>query len=1081
MNTPSCAKSVLKALNLVKCCGKWYGQWIHEDVLLQLMCIHAQDCVDVKNITTFRLNLAFGCKSSFSFVNDLRSPNYACVYRNSSRNRIYNNKCNKIQYKKVHYYFFTKQKNNLPRMSSNWCSNALVQLPTTTKPRRSSRLANRPPSPSETQVMEKQRSTHQNSNIICSEDQNETVEYVPVENEKAKLILKQSRWDSPEALSLFVHGTKATRLKKRKRNSNRNESDKNSDIDVKEHVRNQVFLLRKAYLTSEGWRSIVDDNDVGNQCSEYDVFMLQTKAKYLAVTLTQALSQYEQGATLFSICTSAIAKIDDVEFDGFEHPSLIDNEPRCMRVTDPCTIMKWLRIFRVGNCFPNPSGPQYSTKSDLPFIFENNPDLHNSVLEYARANLASLSGEMLHTYLFDIALPETVKKIQEERSKSGINSSFNLRQFLHENHLVSLSPRTVYKWLHRLGFSYSANKKTYYVDSHEKPETVKYRSKFLRRYEAYELRAHRWFQIPLSRYNAMVAKGEVCEKSGYEYKNAQGDNFVELHVDDCLHIEAEINLLQFAGNLSVRKPTGVKPVMILGQDESIFKQYCIPTKSWVYPDGTRVLLPKDEGQGLMISAFVSRELGYGMELTPSQLDAINLKRKNEHYLDTLSAKKKNGNTKKPKLTHSPFSRKLEYGANGEGYWTYECMVLQMEDVVDCLKVIYPDYDFVMLFDHSNGHDRMQPDGLNSGKIGKLYGGKQPHMRDSVIDDDACFGEYHSADYELQHRKTQTMTFHEEDIGPFYLSAIERQKRRYDRKTGKFRTRDILKNKLVEHLIEMGIQKPSGTLKQMQDHCKRLNLPVVIREEIIEEGWVGKPKGAFQILYERGWINPSSWKQYTKDGRKDEMGNLIQKTSIDYLMQQQMDFQSELTLLQHYAKKLGVTVDRTPKCHPELAGEGIEYVWAFAKLFYRNKPLSMKQTKQTFHRLVDECLSRHNLTTAKVRKCSRRAREYMLAYKAFELVQDEYKDQVHSTSNGTTAEKRTRHNKQSGRGVAKQKGTQNDPIDMTFDYNLIQKSIKTYKSHRNARDFDCLFIRSLQVDDVKEDFIKRIVSKMKASN
>jgi hypothetical protein len=77
--------------------------------------------------------------------------------------------------------------------------------------------------------------------------------------------------------------------------------------------------------------------------------------------------------------------------------------------------------------------------------------------------------------------------------------------------------------------------------------------------------------------------------------------------------------------------------------------------------------------------------------------------------------------KKTILSHSPFTYKLEYGVNGEGCWTYECMMLQVKDVVDCLKVVYPSYEFVMLFDHSNGHDRMQPNGLNSGKIRKLFG------------------------------------------------------------------------------------------------------------------------------------------------------------------------------------------------------------------------------------------------------------------------------------------------------------------------------------------------------------------------
>jgi len=40
------------------------------------------------------------------------------------------------------------------------------------------------------------------------------------------------------------------------------------------------------------------------------------------------------------------------------------------------------------------------------------------------------------------------------------------------------------------------------------------------------------------------------------------------------------------------------------------------------------------------------------------------------------------------------------------------MVLQLEDCVKVLKVMYPQYNFLFLFDHSCGHDRQRDDGLN---------------------------------------------------------------------------------------------------------------------------------------------------------------------------------------------------------------------------------------------------------------------------------------------------------------------------------------------------------------------------------
>ena len=66
--------------------------------------------------------------------------------------------------------------------------------------------------------------------------------------------------------------------------------------------------------------------------------------------------------------------------------------------------------------------------------------------------------------------------------------------------------------------------------------------------------------------------------------------------------------------------------MIIGQDESVFAQYLLGSKQWVGPKGQRPLLPKSEGDGYMLSAFVSRELGFGRALTDDELLKINMAR-----------------------------------------------------------------------------------------------------------------------------------------------------------------------------------------------------------------------------------------------------------------------------------------------------------------------------------------------------------------------------------------------------------------------------------------------------------------------
>jgi len=68
--------------------------------------------------------------------------------------------------------------------------------------------------------------------------------------------------------------------------------------------------------------------------------------------------------------------------------------------------------------------------------------------------------------------------------------------------------------------------------------------------------------------------------------------------------------IKFGGNMSVLA-RGEKPLICFGQDECIFRQFIFTNKAWVTPEGIRPLMPKDEGMGVMVSAFISREFGFG--------------------------------------------------------------------------------------------------------------------------------------------------------------------------------------------------------------------------------------------------------------------------------------------------------------------------------------------------------------------------------------------------------------------------------------------------------------------------------------
>ena len=204
--------------------------------------------------------------------------------------------------------------------------------------------------------------------------------------------------------------------------------------------------------------------------------------------------------------------------------------------------------------------------------------------------------------------------------------------------------------------------------------------------------------------------------------------------------------------------------------------------------------------------------------------------------------------------------------------------------------------------------------------------------------------------------------------------------------------------------------------------------------------MGKPKGMLQILWERGFIDETKLKDYTISGKKDAYGSIDLTFSLKYLLSQCTDFAEEESLLQSMGRKMGVTIDQTPKCHEELAGEGIKYTWGYCKNHYRRMLLALKRSKTSFRKVVSDCCSREKVTKEVVRKFSKRARQYILAYYAVTNHADECKT---LTENG------------------------NKKKDCIIDLTGAEESTvvkveqmkMAFKTHRCAMDFDADFIKS----------------------
>jgi hypothetical protein len=82
------------------------------------------------------------------------------------------------------------------------------------------------------------------------------------------------------------------------------------------------------------------------------------------------------------------------------------------------------------------------------------------------------------------------------------------------------------------------------------------------------------------------------------------------------------------------------------------------------------------------------------------------------------------------------------------------------------------------------------------------------------------------------------------------------------------------------------------------------------------------------------------------------------------------------------------------------------------------------------------------------------------YKTFESLNTNQYQNTNNKVDNNDNNKRTNHN------------------HVQINYNLIEKSIKVYKTHCNVKDFDIHFIKRLQLDEDQVSFIKDVVRKMK---
>ena len=269
----------------------------------------------------------------------------------------------------------------------------------------------------------------------------------------------------------------------------------------------------------------------------------------------------------------------------------------------------------------------------------------------------------------------------------------------------------------------------------------------------------------------------------------------------------------YGGNPSVRIPDNTKMLFSFGHDEAIFNKNVFPAKVWAGPDGEFKILPKEDGCGVMVSALVSREFGWGhKDLTTEELKKVNEFRKNTrpNYADEEAAKYVFGSSKKEDLPDfkekNPFVRYFLYGSSSskDGYWSYEHLAVQLEDCLDVLQCLYKDqFDIKINVDHSCGHDRQKEDALNVNQMNRDYGGRKPKMHDSKMSE-GCLENHellprHSS-FKLKVDDVQKLVWGEAHHGPYMMPDEEREELRNGDMIGrKYVNKN--KNELIRSMIE----------------------------------------------------------------------------------------------------------------------------------------------------------------------------------------------------------------------------------------------------------------------------------------
>jgi hypothetical protein len=142
-------------------------------------------------------------------------------------------------------------------------------------------------------------------------------------------------------------------------------------------------------------------------------------------------------------------------------------------------------------------------------------------------------------------------------------------------------------------------------------------------------------------------------------------------------------------------------------------------------------------------------------------------------------------------------------------------------------------------------------------------------------------------------------------------------------------------------------------------------------------------------------------------------------SYDYVLGACPDFRGEKSALSELIESRGHILLLSVKCHPEMAGCGIEFCWGMSKrVFRKNNQIGKLETKDLLEK-IEKSLSDGVLGLKRIWEFERRTRTYMRMYRDIGL---------------------------------------NNCIDK-LSYKGLEDQMKTYKTHRNIEETESQFLKN----------------------